>query len=99
MYIAYATSSHEKTSDIINFAQSEEGNLVENERNSEENESISPLIDESSTENDSDEVYISINMLEDIWDGSQIHQEINSRYDRLIIHERIKKTQNEWTRE
>ena len=38
-------------------------------------------------------------MLEDIWDGSQIHQEINSRYDRLIIHERIKKTQNEWTRE
>ena len=40
-YIPYATLSHEQTRKIITFAQSEEGNLVENERNTEEDESIS----------------------------------------------------------
>ena len=35
-YILYATSYHEQTGDIITFAQFEEGNLVENERNAEE---------------------------------------------------------------
>ena len=34
-YILYATSSHEKTGNIITFAQFEEGNLVENEHNAE----------------------------------------------------------------
>ena len=32
----YATSSDEKTGDIITFAQFEYGNLVENKRNAEE---------------------------------------------------------------
>ena len=32
-YIPYATSSHERAGDIRTFAQSEEGILVENERN------------------------------------------------------------------
>ena len=32
-YIPYATSSHEKAGNIRTFAQSEEGILVENERN------------------------------------------------------------------
>ena len=36
LHIPYATSSHEKTSNIITFTQFEEGNLVENERNVEE---------------------------------------------------------------
>ena len=31
--ISYATSYNEQTGDIITFAQFEEGNLVENERN------------------------------------------------------------------
>ena len=33
LYIPYATSSHEKTRNIITFAQFEEGNLLGNERN------------------------------------------------------------------
>ena len=40
LYIPYATSSHEKTGDILTFAHFEEGGLVENERNVEEYESI-----------------------------------------------------------
>ena len=41
LYIMYAKSYHEQTGDIITFAQFEEGNLVENEYNTEEYESIS----------------------------------------------------------
>ena len=37
--IPYGTSSNEKTGYIMNFAQFEEGNLVENESNVEEYES------------------------------------------------------------
>ena len=32
-YILYVTSLHEQTGGTINFAQSEEGHLVENKRN------------------------------------------------------------------
>ena len=49
-HILYATSSHEKTGDIITFEQFEEGNLVENERKVAEDESILASIDESSTD-------------------------------------------------
>ena len=45
----YATSSHEQNGGIINFAKFEEWNLVKNEHNSEEDESISASIDELST--------------------------------------------------
>ena len=38
LYITYATSYHEQTDDIISFAQSEEGDLLENERSLEEGE-------------------------------------------------------------
>ena len=34
-------------------------------------------------------------MLEDIWGVSQIHTEINTKYDRLKIRECIRKMQNE----
>ena len=37
-YIQYAKSSHEKTGNIITFSQFEEDNLVENERNTVEDE-------------------------------------------------------------
>ena len=53
-------------------------------------------IDESSTDNESDDIYISTNALEDIWDGSQIHPIINARDSRFLICDRIKQTQNEW---
>ena len=43
-YIPYATSSHEKNGDIIIFAQFEEGNLLENELNTEEDKSFSDSI-------------------------------------------------------
>ena len=47
LYIPYATLSHEKTGNIITFAQFGEGGLVENKRNlSEEDESIQSSIDE-----------------------------------------------------
>ena len=72
-YITYATSSHEKTSDIINFSQFEEGNSVENECNTEENESILASIDELSKDNDSDDRSISMNNLKEIIYVSQIH--------------------------
>ena len=39
-YIPCATSSHEQNGNIISFAQFEEVNLVENEHNAEEDESI-----------------------------------------------------------
>ena len=45
-YILYATSSHEQTGDIINFAQFEEVGLVGNEFNVAEDESILASIDE-----------------------------------------------------
>ena len=50
MYIAYDTSSHEKTGNITTIEQFEEGGLVENKHNEEEDESILASIDESSTD-------------------------------------------------
>ena len=40
LHILYATSSHEQIVNIINYAQFEEGDLVENECNAEEEDSI-----------------------------------------------------------
>ena len=66
MYIPYTTSPHEKTGDIITYAQFEEDDLVENGCNAEEYKSISYSIDEFSTDDDRDGGYISTNSLEDI---------------------------------
>ena len=52
-------------------------NLVENERNLEEYESISDSIDESSTDNGYDDISINTNSLEENWDESQIYPELN----------------------
>ena len=62
-YIPNNISYHEQTGNIITFAQFEEVNLVENERNVEEDESISSSIDELYTYNDSDDGSISTNAL------------------------------------
>ena len=85
MYIPYATSSHKKTGNIITFSQFEEENLVENERNLAEDESISSSIDVSSTYDDSYGGSISMNSLKDVWDGNYVHTYINARYFRLKI--------------
>ena len=51
-------------------------------------------IADSSTENDSDDGYISTEALEDIPDGSQIHLELNTRDARFKIHDRIRQTKS-----
>ena len=96
LYIPYTTSSHEKTGKIITFAQFEEENLVENQRNAEEDESILSSIYESSTDDDSDDRSISTNALENLQDGSQIHPKINARDDRLKICDHIRQTKHKW---
>ena len=55
---------------------------------------MSASIDESSTDNDSDDRSISTNDLGGIHDGSQIHTELNTRDARLKIRHHIKHTQN-----
>ena len=52
LYIPCATSSHYQTGDIITFSHFEDGNLVENDRNAEEYESILYSIDDLSTDYD-----------------------------------------------
>ena len=92
----YATSFHEQSSNIITFAQFEEGHIVENEGNIEEYKSIFPSTDESSKDNDSDDISINKNSLENIQGGSQIHPTLISRDAISKIIDRIKQTQNKW---
>ena len=66
-------------------------NLVENQRNIEEYESIPASIDKLSTDDDLYDISISTNYLEDIPDGSQINPEINARYSRFKIRDHIRK--------
>ena len=54
-YIMYATSYHEKTGNIITFAQFEEGGLVQNKNSGEEEELFLTSIDELCTEDGSDD--------------------------------------------
>ena len=63
LYILYATSYHEQTGGIINFAQFEEKYLVGKKRNTENDESILASIDESSTDDDYNEGSVSTNTL------------------------------------
>ena len=53
-------------------------------------------IDESYIDDDSDDVSIISNALEEILGGSQIHPELNAIDDRLKIHDCIKQTKNQW---
>ena len=88
----YATSSHEQTGDIITFTPFEEGNLVENECNVAEYESISDSIDESSTYDDSDDGFISMNAFGSIRNGKFVRPYINARYSRFKIRYCIRQT-------
>ena len=95
-YITYTTLSHGQTDDIITFENFEDGNLVENEWNSEEDEPISALINDFYTYDNSEEGYISTNALEDIRYVTYIHPEINSRDDILKIRDGIRQEKSEW---
>ena len=96
MYIPYATSYHEKTGDIINFTQFEEGGLLENKLNLVEDRSISVSIYESSAADNSAYEYLSTGALKDIWDGSYLHPNINARGVILKIHDHIRQAISEW---
>ena len=56
--------------------------VIENERNLVEDESILSSLDESSTDDNSDEKSISTDSLKDIQDGNYVHLNINARYAR-----------------
>ena len=86
-YIPYATSSKEKTGDVITFAQFEEGDILTETRNDAEsddesdNESI--MMSEQDMGNidsgdESDHDLISTEVLEDICDRSQTHLNFNT---------------------
>ena len=94
LYIPYDTSYHEQTGYIINFAQIEEGGLVENECNVVEYESILASIDELSKDDGSDDGSISMNTLGEIWGGNYVHPDINTRDARLKIRDRIMQVQS-----
>ena len=87
-YTPYATSSKEKTGDVITFAQFEEGNIFTETRNDAEsgeksdNESIMMSkqdMEDINSGDESDHDLISTGMLEDIHDRSQTHTNFNRR--------------------
>ena len=66
------------------------------ECNTEEDESISDSIDDSSTEDDSDDGSISTKAIKYMWNGKHIHTDINTRYVRLKIRYHIIQKTSEW---
>ena len=105
MYTTYATSSKEKTGDVITFAQFEEGGLLTETRNDtesgDESDSESFMMSEQDMENldekeKFDDDLISTETLHDIRDGNQTHPNIYKRDLRLKIHDRIKQKKSEW---
>ena len=63
---------------------------MKNGRSVAENESIFDSIDESSTDDDSDDKSISTNDLEYIQDGNYVHPDIDAICSRLKIYDCIK---------
>ena len=96
LYFPYATSYHEKTGGIITFTQFEEGGLVENEHNSEEDKSIWASIYYSYIGNAFGYRYISTKDFKGIQGVSEIHIDNNTIDNRLKICDRIKQTKIEW---
>ena len=108
MYTPYATSLREQTGNIITFTHFEEGNVVSETRNDAESneksgdDSIMPsLLSEEEMDamfygDESDDEPMSTDMLEDIYDGSQSHTNVNRIEARYKIRDCIKQTQSEW---
>ena len=97
-YTPYATSSKEKTGDVITFAQFEEGDLLSETRNDtesgDESNSESIMMSEKDMENldkteKFDDDLISTETLHDIRDRNQTHPKINKRESRMEIRDRI----------
>ena len=101
----YATSSKEKTDNVITFTQFEEGNIWTKTFNDaeicDESDNKSIMMSEQDTEfinsgDESDHDLISTEMLEDIRDVSQTHPKVNRRETRYKICDRIRQIQLEW---
>ena len=99
MYTPYATSSKEKTGDVITSAQFEEGDLLTETLNDtesgNESDSESIMMSKQDMENidekeDFDDDLISTETLHDICDEIQTHPNIDKREARLKISDCIK---------
>ena len=104
-YNPYATSSKEKTGDVITFTHFEEGNILtetlNNAKSGDESDNESIMMIKQDMENldsneKSDHDLISMEMLHDICDGSQTHPNVNKREERYKIHDRIRQRKSEW---
>ena len=71
---------------------------MENKRIVAEDEPILVLIDELSTDNDSDDASISKTAFKDIRDGNYVHPYINTGDDGLKLRDHARQTQGEWKR-
>ena len=98
-YTSYATSSKEKTGNVITVAQFEDGNLLIETRNdtesSDESDSESIMMSKRDMENlyeteNFDDDLISTETLHDICDRNQTHPKINKRKARMAIRDCIK---------
>ena len=94
-YILYAGYSHEQTGGIITFSQVEQGGILKNEPNFEEDKSIPDSIDELFAYDNYDDESISTNNIDDIRDGSYVHTKNNARDARFKISDLIRQFQNE----
>ena len=107
-YTPYVKSLRGQTGNIITFARSEEGDLLsetcDNTESSDKYDdysTIPPLISEEEIDvmdsgGESDDKPISMEMLEDIHDGSKSHPIINRIDSYYKISDRIKLIQKEW---
>ena len=104
-YTPYATFSKEQTGNVMKFAQFEERQILTENCNDEEsgdesdNESI--MMSEQDMENldsneNSDHDLIPTEMLEDICDRSQTHQNVNKREACYKIRDCVRQRQLEW---
>ena len=94
-----------KTDDVITVAQFEEGNILTETRkdaeSGDESDSKSIMMSEQDMENldpneKSDHDLISTEMLEDIYDGSQTHPNVNKRETRYKIRDRVRQKELKW---
>ena len=103
-YTLYATSSKEQTGDVITFTQFEEGNILTETRN--DSESGDKSVDKSimmskqdmenlDSNEQSDHDLISMDILQDIFDGSQTHSNVNKNEARYKICNHIRQRQLE----
>ena len=104
-YTPCSKSLREQTGDIITFTQFKDGNISTKTRNDAESgddDSIMPPllreedIDAMDSGDESDHDIISMDMLEEICDGSQSHPNVNRRESRYKKRDCIRQRQSEW---